>query len=191
MASISIAFCCSFVLRWINSFKKTAQTHIKEHIYLPKHVRGYSRKTTCKITHGTRNAAPFIAGNLFWLYRLPDYFSMAPATIKALPLSSSQPFGRMTHSGLPGDALNHQEKCHPLICVGLCGRSESAGTCKRSSNDPSRSVITKYAADSHICWAVLKKPSLQTRRREADSVFADHVISQSTLAASKPLLKFL
>lgn len=87
-------------------------------------------KTTCKITHGTRNTTPFIAGNLYRLHRAPDHFSMAQATIKAIPLSCSQPFVKMTHSGLPGDALNHQEKCHPLICVGSCGRSESAGLCK-------------------------------------------------------------
>lgn len=112
--------------------KKKKHIDSKEQRYLPKHVRGYSCKTTCKITHGTRNAAPFIAGNLSRLHRVPDYFSMAQATIKVIPVSSSQPFVKMTHSGSPGDALNHQEKCHPLVCVGSCGRSENAGPCKRS-----------------------------------------------------------
>lgn len=88
MASIVIIF-SQFQSKINNLFKKDS-THSKECIYLPKHVRGSSCKTTCKITHGTRNT--FIAGNLFRLYRAPDHFSMAQATIKAIPLSCSQPF---------------------------------------------------------------------------------------------------
>lgn len=154
-------------------------------------MRGSSCKTTCKITHGTRNATPFIADNLFRLHRAPDHFSMAQATIKAIPLSCSQPFVKMTHSGLPGDVLNHQEKCHPLICVGSCGRSESAGPCKHSWNDPSRSVMTKYEENSNIFWLFFLKKSLNFRHVTMMlTVFLLTVISLSNLTSLKLLLKF-
>lgn len=96
-------------------------------MYLPAHVRGSSLKTTCKITHGTRNATPFIAGNLFWLYRVPDYFSMAPATIKAAselqpavceddtlrsPWGCVKSPGEMSPTDMCGPAWHERERGH-------------------------------------------------------------------------------